>query len=173
MSLSSPSSANKPWFQRSPVGGSLITIVPTVGDQPPRQADRDLRWTEAPGGDDIESRLDADLDRVRHDGGVGFTHPHMLVPEPPYRVLQEVGSLLASVDEHDRAMRQQIGEHQPRQPTAAAEIDQPCAVSERAERGCERSRMLCRLLDGSCAEESEALRFAQHLERLGPHLTPG
>jgi hypothetical protein len=33
--------------------------------------------------------------------------------------------------------------------------------------------VLGRLVDGSCAEKSEALRFTQHLERLGPHLTPG
>jgi hypothetical protein len=33
--------------------------------------------------------------------------------------------------------------------------------------------VLGRLLDGSCAEESEALRFTQYLERLGSHLTPG
>jgi hypothetical protein len=33
--------------------------------------------------------------------------------------------------------------------------------------------VLGRVFDGAWAEESEALRFTQHLERRGPHLTPG
>ena len=38
-------------------------------------------------------------------------------------------------------------QHQTRQPTAAADVDQPCAVGELAERGRERGRVLGRLLD--------------------------
>jgi len=74
--------------------------------------------------------------------------------------------------ERDRAARQQVGEHEPGQATTAAEIDQACAVRERTEGGRERGSMLGSLLDRSCAEEPEALRFAQRLDRLGPHLTP-
>ena len=44
---------------------------------------------------------------------------------------------------------------------------------ERTEGGRERGSMLGSLLDRSCAEESETLRFAQRLDRLGSHLTPG
>ena len=39
--------------------------------------------------------------------------------------------------------------------------------------GRERGSVLGRLLDGAGAEETEALRFTQHSDRLGSHLTPG
>jgi hypothetical protein len=97
----------------------------------------------------------------------------MVERETPDGAMEEVSALLTAVDEHDRALGEQFRHDQTGEPAPASDIDQAGTRLRLAERDRERGGMFGCLLDRPGAEETEALRFAQHLDRLGSHLTPG
>ena len=98
----------------------------------------------------------------------------MLVPEPPDGVLAESRSASGAGSTSTIEQRgSRSASTSPGRPPPLPRSISRAPSSERASAVANADRVLGRLLDGPCAEESEALRFAQHLERLGPHLTPG